>query len=50
MDHVILERDCESTVVFVEGAREAYLGYVTIKVRPFKDKKYLNTYQTYGNQ
>ena len=32
MDHVVLERDCESTVVFVEGAREAYLGYVTIKV------------------
>ena len=32
MDHVVLERDCESTVVFVEGAREAYLGYITIKV------------------
>lgn len=34
MDHVVLERDCESTVVFVEGAREAYLGYVTIKFSP----------------
>ena len=33
MDHVVLERDRESTVVFVEGARDAYLGYVTIKVR-----------------
>ena len=28
----MLERDRESTVVFVEGARDAYLGYVTIKV------------------
>lgn len=35
MDHVVLERDRESTVVFVEGAREAYLGYVTIKVSIF---------------
>ena len=49
MDHVILERDCESTVVFVEGAREAYLGYVTIKVGPFKDTKYLSTYQAICN-
>lgn len=32
MDHVIIERASESTIVFVEGARDAYLGYVTLKV------------------
>ena len=32
MDHVIIERESESTVVFVEGARNAYLGYITLKV------------------
>lgn len=32
MDHVIIERESESTIVFVEGARDAYLGYVTLKV------------------
>lgn len=31
-DHVILERDNESTVRFTSGSGQAYLGYVTIKV------------------
>lgn len=34
MEHVIIERESESTVVFVEGARDAYLGYVTLKFCP----------------
>lgn len=33
IDHVVIERESESTVMFVEGAKEAYLGYVTLKVR-----------------
>jgi len=32
IDHVVIERESESTVMFVEGAKEAYLGYVTLKV------------------
>ena len=32
VDHVIIERDSESTIMFVEGAKQAYLGYVTLKV------------------
>jgi len=31
-DHVVIERESESTVVFVEGAKDAYLGYCTLKV------------------
>ena len=31
-DHVIIERQSESTIMFGEGARDAYLGYVTLKV------------------
>lgn len=35
MDHVIIERESESTVVFVEGARDgAYFGYITLKFTP----------------
>lgn len=34
-EHVILERDTDSTVTFVEGARGAYLGYLTLKVAGF---------------
>ena len=33
VDKVKIERENLSTVVFTEGARNAYLGYVTIKVR-----------------
>ncbi|KAH9380216.1 hypothetical protein HPB48_003302 [Haemaphysalis longicornis] len=33
-EHVILERDTDSTVTFVEGARGAYLGYLTLKFTP----------------
>ena len=33
-DAVILERDTESTVLFVEGAKQAYIGHVTIKFSP----------------
>jgi F-box protein 11 len=33
IDSVIIERGTESTITFVEGAKEAYLGYVTLKVR-----------------
>lgn len=33
IDNVIIERGTESTITFVEGAKEAYLGYVTLKVR-----------------
>ena len=32
VDHVIIERQSESTIVFGEGARDSYLGYVTLKV------------------
>ena len=32
VDHVIIERDSESTIMFVEGAKQAYLGYITLKV------------------
>ncbi|CAH1792557.1 unnamed protein product [Owenia fusiformis] len=34
VDHVFIERQSESTIMFVEGAREAYLGYVTLKFTP----------------
>lgn len=33
-DAVILERETESTVMFVEGAKNAYLGHVTLKFTP----------------
>lgn len=33
-EHVVLERDTESTITFVEGARGAYLGYLTLKFTP----------------
>lgn len=33
-ENVILERDSESTITFVEGARDAYLGYLTLKFTP----------------
>ncbi|GAB6020505.1 F-box only protein 11, variant 2 [Chamberlinius hualienensis] len=33
-ENVILERVTESTLTYVEGAREAYLGYVTLKFSP----------------
>ncbi|XP_014663279.1 PREDICTED: F-box only protein 11-like [Priapulus caudatus] len=33
-EHVILERQSESTIMFVEGANQAYLGYVTLKFCP----------------
>lgn len=33
-DHVIIERQSESTVTFCEGAKDAYLGYVTLKFSP----------------
>ena len=32
VDHVVIERQTESTIVFGEGARDSYLGYVTLKV------------------
>lgn len=31
---VVLERDTESTITFVEGSRGAYLGYVTLRFTP----------------
>ena len=34
IDHVIIERESESTVMFVEGAKDAYLGYVTLRFSP----------------
>ncbi|XP_046327836.1 F-box only protein 11-like [Haliotis rufescens] len=34
MDHVIIERESESTVMFVDGAKGAYLGYLTLKFTP----------------
>jgi F-box protein 11 len=33
-DHVIVERQSESTITFCEGAKESYLGYVTLKFSP----------------
>ncbi|GBN81536.1 F-box only protein 11, partial [Araneus ventricosus] len=33
-ENVILERDTESTITFVEGAKESYLGYLTLKFTP----------------
>ncbi|UYV74626.1 FBXO11 [Cordylochernes scorpioides] len=33
-ENVVLDRENESTITFVEGAREAYLGYVTLKFTP----------------
>jgi len=33
-DNVILETDRESTVIFVEGAQNAYIGFVTLKFSP----------------
>lgn len=34
-DHVIIERQSESAVTFCEGAKDAYLGYVTLRVGGF---------------
>ena len=31
-DHVTIERQSESTIMLADGARDAYLGYVTLKV------------------
>jgi len=31
---VILERESESTVMFVEGAKNAYAGHLTLKFSP----------------
>lgn len=33
-DNVIIERQSESTITFCEGAKDAYLGYVTLKFSP----------------
>ena len=33
-ENVVIERDTESTVTFMEGARSSYLGYVTLKFSP----------------
>ena len=33
VDKVKIERENESTVVFTDGARHAYIGYITIKVQ-----------------
>ena len=33
-EHVIIERQSESTVMFVEGSKDSYLGYVTLKFSP----------------
>jgi len=33
-ENVILERDTESTITFSEGAKQAYVGYVTLKFSP----------------
>ena len=38
-EHVIIERQSESTIWFGEGARETYLGYVTLKVSVEQEKK-----------
>ncbi|WAR19120.1 FBX11-like protein [Mya arenaria] len=34
MDQVIIERESESTIVFVDNCKDAYLGYVTLKFTP----------------
>ncbi|XP_041353360.1 F-box only protein 11-like [Gigantopelta aegis] len=34
IDHVFIERESESTVMFVEGARKAYLGYISLRFMP----------------
>ena len=39
-DHVIIERQSESTVTFCEGAKESYLGYVTLKVQNLRQFSY----------
>ncbi len=31
-ENVIIERQSESTIQWLDGARDAYLGYVTLKV------------------
>lgn len=33
-ESVILERESESTVMFVEGAKKAYAGHLTLKFSP----------------
>lgn len=33
-ESIVLERESESTVMFVEGAKHAYVGYMTIKFSP----------------
>lgn len=33
-ENVILEKESESTITFVDGAKKAYLGYVTLKFSP----------------
>ncbi|XP_065226353.1 F-box only protein 11 isoform X2 [Planococcus citri] len=33
-ENVILERESETTIMFVEGAKHAYLGYMTVKFSP----------------
>jgi len=46
-DNVIIERQSESTITFCEGAKDAYLGYVTLKVSvPFYTDFILNIYST----
>jgi F-box protein 11 len=33
-ESIVLERESESTVMFVEGAKHAYIGYMTLKFSP----------------
>ncbi|XP_015784789.1 F-box only protein 11-like [Tetranychus urticae] len=33
-ENVILEKNSDSTITFIEGSRRAYLGYVTLKFTP----------------
>ena len=33
-EHVIIERQSESTIMFVEGSKDSYLGYMTLKFSP----------------
>lgn len=33
-ESIVLERESESTIMFVEGAKHAYVGYMTIKFSP----------------
>lgn len=33
-ENVTLERESETTIMFVEGAKSAYLGYMTVKFSP----------------